>query len=109
MWSEASSSLLGLELVIALAVQFFVLDKRNHSKSNLLVSIIDGAWRAVLSYAWFITVVSVPELVWTTEKDMKRGALDKIDQPGGLGWPGTMRLATGCQLLGECMPPLDQD
>lgn len=48
-----------------------------------------------------VIVVSIPELVWTTEENMKRGALDKIDQPGGLGWPGTMRLGTGSQLVGE--------
>ncbi|CAN0264366.1 unnamed protein product [Ascophyllum nodosum] len=47
----------------------------------------------------FLDTVSVPELTWTTEESMKMGALDKIDQPGGLGWPGNMRLGTGSQLV----------
>ncbi|CAN0057683.1 unnamed protein product [Scytosiphon promiscuus] len=43
--------------------------------------------------------VSVPELVWTSPEHVRMGALDKVGQPGGLGWPGTMRFGTGSQLL----------
>lgn len=44
--------------------------------------------------------VSVPELVWTSPEHIQMGALDKVGQPGGLGWPGSMRLGTGSTLLG---------
>lgn len=46
------------------------------------------------------TIVSVPELVWTQDEHMAMGLMDKIGKPGGLGWPGTMRIGTGAQLLG---------
>lgn len=45
--------------------------------------------------------MSVPELVWLKPEHMEMGALDKVGQPGGLGWPGTMRFGTGSQLIGE--------
>lgn len=44
--------------------------------------------------------VSLPELIWTDQCNEKLAALDKIDKPGGLGWPGTMRVGTAAQLLG---------
>lgn len=44
--------------------------------------------------------MSVPELVWNSDEYKEMGALDKVGKPGGLGWPGTMRLSTGSQLLG---------
>lgn len=50
--------------------------------------------------------VSVPELVWTNPEHVRMGALDKVGQPGGLGWPGTMRFGTGSQLLGARSAPL---
>lgn len=49
--------------------------------------------------------VSVPELVWTGKEHMEMGLLDKVGQPGGLGWPGTMRFGTGSQLLGSAFCP----
>ena len=59
--------------------------------------------------SYFSLAVSVPELTWTTEESMKMGALDKIDQPGGLGWPGNMRLGTGSQLVGKRDPDQEED
>ncbi|CAM9758904.1 unnamed protein product, partial [Ectocarpus fasciculatus] len=47
----------------------------------------------------FMEKVSLPALVWTKPEHMEMGALDKIGQPGGLGWPGTMRFGTGSQLI----------
>lgn len=34
-------------------------------------------------------------------------ALDKVGKPGGLGWPGTMRIGTGSQLLGATFRHFD--
>lgn len=42
----------------------------------------------------------MPELVWVSQEHMEMGAMDKVGQPGGLGWPGSMRLGTGATLLG---------
>eukprot|EP00903_Cladosiphon_okamuranus_P005865 g5802.t1 len=47
----------------------------------------------------FLETVSVPELVWVRQEHIEMGALDKVGQPGGLGWPGTMRLGTGATLI----------
>eukprot|EP00752_Nemacystus_decipiens_P011577 g10281.t1 len=47
----------------------------------------------------FLENVSVPELVWVNPEHMEMGAMDKVGLPGGLGWPGTMRLGTGSTLL----------
>ncbi|CAM9770803.1 unnamed protein product [Ectocarpus sp. 13 AM-2016] len=47
----------------------------------------------------FMEKVSVPELVWLKSEHVEMGALDKVGQPGGLGWPGTMRFGTGSQLI----------
>lgn len=50
--------------------------------------------------------VSVPDMVWNNRQHAELADLDKVGLPGGLGWPGTMRIGTGAQLLGQWFRPL---
>lgn len=47
----------------------------------------------------FLETVSVPDMIWTDPRHAELADLDKINLPGGLGWPGCMRIGTGAQLL----------
>ena len=75
-----------------------------HSMILRLVFNTEVNMRAVPLCCISVFLVSVPELVWTSDEYKEMGALDKVGKPGGLGWPGTMRLSTGSQLLGTDMP-----